>query len=64
MITVTATAQCLRCPWTTGPGSQADIDRLAEKHTRKTGHLTATSAGPATETTAADVAAAAQKGTT
>ena len=50
MIAVTATAQCLRCPWTAGPGSQADIDRLAEKHAKR-GHPTATSAVPATTTT-------------
>ncbi len=33
MITLTASAHCLRCGWTAGPGTMADIDRLAGKHT-------------------------------
>lgn len=64
MITLTVTATCGGCPWTTtGPGSQwDDIQRQADKHTAP-GHPTAVTAVPA----AADVPAqggAAQKGTT
>ena len=51
MIAVTATAHCLGCDWTAGPGSQADIDRQAERHT-KAGHPTATVGAPATSTSA------------
>jgi hypothetical protein len=39
--TLTATARCLACPWTAGPGTPADIDRQAERHTGR-GHPTAT----------------------
>ena len=46
MITVTATASCLRCGWTAGPGDWAEVDKAAEAHTRKTGHPTGTSAKP------------------
>jgi hypothetical protein len=46
MIKLTASASCLRCDWTAGPGEWAEVDRAAEKHTR-TGHPTATSARPA-----------------
>jgi hypothetical protein len=37
---VTATAHCLRCPWTAA-GEVAATDRAADKHTRA-GHPTAT----------------------
>lgn len=42
---MTATAHCQGCDWTTS-GQLADVDRAAEKHTRK-GHPTATIATPA-----------------
>jgi hypothetical protein len=45
----TATAHCLRCEWTAGPGDPGAVDRAAERHTR-TGHPTATIAEPATTT--------------
>jgi hypothetical protein len=45
MITVTATARCHACPWTAGPGSWAEVDRLAERHT-KAGHPTGVTARP------------------
>ena len=45
---LTATARCLRgCDWNTGPGTQADADRAAEKHTQG-GHPTITCAEPGT----------------
>jgi hypothetical protein len=47
MITLTATARCLRCDWTAGPATMADADRAAEKHTRR-GHPTLTMAEPKT----------------
>jgi hypothetical protein len=46
MITLTATARCLRCGWTAPPGTMAAADKAAEKHTRR-GHPTVTMAGPA-----------------
>jgi hypothetical protein len=42
LVTVTMTAHCQRCDWTAGPGTMADVDRAADKHTRTTGHPTAT----------------------
>ena len=42
---MTATARCLRCDWTAGPGPWAAVDRAADKHTRA-GHPTATIATP------------------
>lgn len=45
-VTLTATARCQGCDWTAGPGPQADVDKAAEKHTRK-GHPTAVVAEPA-----------------
>ena len=50
MITVTVTAHCLRCEWTTA-GNWADVDKQADKHTKATGHPTATEAVPAITTT-------------
>lgn len=47
MIAVTATACCLGCEWTAGPGGPAAVDRQAERHT-KAGHPTATMATPVT----------------
>jgi hypothetical protein len=47
VITLTATANCLRCPWSAGPGNQATVDKQAERHTR-VGHPTATLATPMT----------------
>ncbi len=44
--TVTASAHCLRCDWTAGPGTMAEVDKAAERHT-KSGHPTATAARPA-----------------
>ena len=47
MITLTATARCIgRCDWSAA-GDPATVDRAAEKHTRTTGHPTATLARPA-----------------
>ena len=46
MITLTIAARCLRCGWTAPPGTMADADRAAEKHTSP-GHPTATIAEPA-----------------
>ena len=57
MITVTASASCLRCPWTAGPGDWAEVDKAAEKHS-KAGHPTATAARPAIKTSAGQPAAA------
>ena len=31
---ITATARCLRCDWTAGPGPWPDVDRQAEKHAK------------------------------
>jgi hypothetical protein len=45
MITLTATAHCQRCEWTAA-GSMAEVDKQAEKHTKATGHPTATVAAP------------------
>ena len=45
MIIVTASAHCLACGWTAGPGTMADIDRLAGKHTGA-GHPTGVVAVP------------------
>ena len=42
MITLTATAHCNGCTWTTGPDQPTTVDRAADKHTRDTGHPTAT----------------------
>jgi hypothetical protein len=42
---MTGTAHCQRCDWTTA-GTPADVDRAADKHTRTTGHPTATLATP------------------
>ena len=42
MITLTASALCLRCEWT-AEGTMADVDKAAEKHT-KGGHPTITMA--------------------
>ncbi len=50
---ITATASCLRCGWTAGPGDWAGVDKAAEAHTRKTGHPTGTSARPASSQTSA-----------
>ena len=50
MTTVTATASCLRCDWTAGPGDWTEVDKQAEKHA-KTGHPVMTSAMPATTMT-------------
>ncbi len=52
MIRLTAAAHCIRreCGWTAGPGTMADVDRGAEKHTKATRHPTATVATPATTT--------------
>ena len=49
MITVTVTAHCLRCEWTTA-GNWADVDKQADKHTKATDHPTATEAVPDTTT--------------
>ena len=38
---MTATAHCLGCDWTAGPGPAADVDKAADKHTGP-GHPTAT----------------------
>jgi hypothetical protein len=46
MTTLTATAHCHGCDWTTGPATMAAADKAAEKHTRP-GHPTATMATPA-----------------
>ena len=44
---MTATAHCVRgCDWTAA-GPWADVDKAADKHTRTTGHPTATNATPA-----------------
>ena len=32
---LTATAHCIRCGWTAGPGDPAEVDKLAERHTTK-----------------------------
>lgn len=47
MITVTASAHCLRCPWTAGPGDWDSVDRLAGKHAKAPGHPVGTTARPA-----------------
>lgn len=41
---LTATARCLRCDWTTGPGGPAAVDKAAEKHGKDSGHPTVTCA--------------------
>ena len=46
MITLTASAHCLRCEWSAS-GSMAEADKQADKHTRTTRHPTATLARPA-----------------
>jgi len=45
MVRLTATARCLRCDWTAPPGTMADADKAAEKHT-SAGHPTITMATP------------------
>jgi hypothetical protein len=50
MITLTATAHCLKCSWTAGPGTMAAAEQDAGKHTNA-GHPTATVAVPGTTTT-------------
>ena len=47
MITLTASARCLRCGWSAS-GDPASVDKQAEAHTRKAGHPTGTAAAPAT----------------
>jgi hypothetical protein len=51
MITVTASARCLcpGCGWIAA-GTMAAVDRAADKHTRTTGHPTATIATPGRRT--------------
>lgn len=46
---LTATADCLgRCDWTAGPGGPAEVDKLAEKHTKAgLGHPTNVVSEPA-----------------
>jgi hypothetical protein len=51
VITVSASAHCLRCEWTAA-GDWAAVDRAAEAHTRKAGHPTTTAATPVTTTDA------------
>lgn len=47
MITLTATAHCIRCDWTAGPGPAAEVDKAAKGHTEKPPkHPTATVAEP------------------
>ena len=43
---LTAAARCLRCPWTEH-GDPGTTDSAADKHTRATGHPTATATTPA-----------------
>lgn len=43
MITLTLTARCQWCPWQPA----GDPDKAAEKHTKATGHPTATRTEPA-----------------
>ena len=49
MITVTASAHCLRCDWSVS-GEWAATDRAAERHTRTAKHPTGVMAVPATTT--------------
>jgi hypothetical protein len=47
VITLTAAAHCIgRCDWSAS-GSMAEADKAAERHTKATGHPTATVAVPA-----------------
>jgi hypothetical protein len=46
MTRVAGSAYCQRCEWTAA-GSMAEADKQAEKHTKATGHPTATVAVPA-----------------
>ena len=45
MITLTATARCHRCGWASA-GDWADVDRQAERHTKRTKHPTGVTATP------------------
>jgi hypothetical protein len=49
MITVTASAHCLRCDWTAGPGDPVAVDKAAERHVRTEKHTVGTIAEPAAE---------------
>ena len=43
---LTATAHCIRCEWTAGPGDPGEVDKPAERHTTKPPkHPTAVVAG-------------------